>query len=102
MSVCLPTYIAQSAGAVEYTKCFSAEGSNSLIERPQYNTKQSDGEFPISQELWGMRITSSLLLLQGPLWPKMVAHEQVLSLGQIELNYVPIMNWIAWNRTVCV
>ena len=34
--------LAQSAGAVEYNKC------------PGYDTKQSDGEVPVIQELWGM------------------------------------------------
>ena len=34
----------QSAGAVEYTDCFSAE-------RPCYDTKQPDGEVPVMLEL---------------------------------------------------
>ena len=36
-------------------------------------------------ELWEKGSTPSLLLLQGPLWPKMVAPDRVLSMGQIEL-----------------
>ena len=36
-------------------------------------------------EFWGMRITPSLPLLPGPLWPGMVAPDRVLSMGQIEL-----------------
>ena len=36
-------------------------------------------------ELWGMRSTSSLLLLPGPLWPEVVAPDRVPSTGQIEL-----------------
>ena len=37
---------AQSAGAVEYTDCFSAVGWDSHDECPGYDTKQSDGEAP--------------------------------------------------------
>ncbi len=35
--------IAQSAGAVEYTDCTSAEGQDPPNECPGYDTKQSDG-----------------------------------------------------------
>ena len=46
-------FIAQSAGGVEYTDCFSAEqrGKTSPNECPGYNTKQSDGEVPVMLEL---------------------------------------------------
>ena len=30
----------------------------------------------------------------------MVAPDRVLSVGQIELNSVFMLNWIVWNRTV--
>ena len=47
--------VAQSAGAVEYTECFSAEGQEP--PPPQrvswYDAKQSDGEVPAMLELWG-------------------------------------------------
>ena len=56
-----------------------------------YDTKQSD---------WGMRSTPSLPSLPGPLWPGMVAPDRVLSMGQIKLNCVFMLNWIAWNRYV--
>ena len=36
-------------------------------------------------ELWGMRSTLSLPLLLGSLWPRVVASEKVLSMGQKEL-----------------
>ena len=72
--------LAQSAGAVEYSNCFSAE------ECSGYDTKQSDGDVPVILELWGMRSTPSLPSLPGPLWPGMVAPYRVLSMGQIELN----------------
>ena len=41
---------AQSAGGVEYTDCFSAEGYDSPNECPGYNTKQSDGEVLVMLE----------------------------------------------------
>ena len=40
-------------------------------ECPGYDTKQSDGEVPVMQELWGMRSTGLLLSSQahsGPEW----------------------------------
>ena len=43
-------------------------------------------------ELWGMRITASLPLLPGPFWPGAVAPDRVLSMGQIELKYVLMLN----------
>ena len=54
-------YMAQLAGAVEYTDCTSAEGKISSNECPEYDTKQSDGEIPVMLELWGMWSTLSLL-----------------------------------------
>ena len=70
--------LAQSAGAVEYTDCFPAEGQDPTNERRRYDTKQSDGEVPVMQELWGMPSTSSLPSLLDPLWPKVVALDRVL------------------------
>ena len=69
-------------------------------ECPGYNTKQSDGEVPVMQELWGMQSTPSLPSLPGPLWSGAVSPHSVLSMGQIELNCVLIQNWIARNGTV--
>ena len=46
-------------------------------------------------ELWGMRSTHSLPSLPGPLWPGVVAPGRVLSMGQIELKCVFMLNWIA-------
>ena len=62
-------FLAQSAGAAEYTDYISAEGKNFLNEYPEYDTKQSDGEAPAKLELWGMQGTPSLPSLLGPLWP---------------------------------
>ena len=65
-----------------------------------YDAKLSDGEVPVMLELWGMWSTSSLPTLSGPLWPGVVAPDRVLAMGQIELNCVLMLNWIAQNRTV--
>ena len=69
-------------------------------ECPWYDTKQSNCVVPVILELWGMLSTPSLPSLPGPLWPWVVAPDRVLSMGQIELNCVLMLNWIAWNRTV--
>ena len=71
-----------------HTDCISP------TECPGYDTKQSDGEVPIMLELWGMRSTPSLPSLQGPFWPAVVAPDRVLSMGQIELIIVLMLNRI--------
>ena len=81
----------QSAAAVEYTDCIFARGKTPN-ECPGYDTKYSDREVPVLLELWGMRSTPSLPSLPGPLWPGMVAPVRVLSMGQIELNCVIMLN----------
>ena len=48
-------------------------------------------------ELWGMQRTPSLPFLPGALWPEVVAPNRVLSIGQIELNCVLMLNIIARN-----
>ena len=77
--------IAQLAGAVEYTDHFS-------VGCPRYDTKQSNGEVPVMLELWGMQSTPSLPLLPGPHWPGVIAPDRVLSMNQIELNCVRMLN----------
>ncbi len=58
--------LSQSAGAPEYTDCISAEGQDPTPnEYPEYETKQSDGEFPVMLELWGMQSTPLLPSLLG-------------------------------------
>ena len=89
------TYFAQSAGTVEYTDCFSVKGLDPTNECPRYDTKQSDGQILVLQKLWGMRSTTSLPSLPGPLWPEEVTPDRVLSMGQIELNCVLMLNRIA-------
>ena len=78
--------LARSAGAAEYTICISAVRKDSSNECPGYDTKQSDGEFPVMLELWGMWSTSSLPLLTGTLSLRVVVSDGVISIGQIELN----------------
>ena len=73
-------YLGQSAGAVEYTDCFSAEGYPPH-ECPGYDTKQSDGEVLVMLGLRGIRSTPSLPLLPGPLWLGVVASDRALSMG---------------------
>ena len=67
-------------------------GKTSPKERTGFDTKQSDGEAPIMQDLWGMRSNPLLPSLPGPLWPIEVAPDRVLSMGQIELNCVLRLN----------
>ena len=45
-------------------------------------------------ELWGMQSTPLFPLLPGSLWSGVVAADRVISIGQIELNCVPIVNRI--------
>ena len=63
-----------------------------INECPGYDTKQSDGEVPIMLKLWRMQSTPSLPLLPGPLWPGGVAPARVLSIVQIELKCVLMLN----------
>ena len=63
------------------------------------DTKQSDGEVPVMPELWGTQSTPSLLTLSGPLGHGGKAPDRALSMGQIELNCVLMLNWIVWIRT---
>ena len=50
----------------------------SLLERvPWICFKQSDSEATVKLELWGIRSTSSLPLLQGSHWPRVVAPDWV-------------------------
>ena len=63
-------------------------------ECPGYETKQSDGEVPVMLELWGMPS------IPGSLWAGVVAPDRALSMGQIGLNCVLMLDWIVWNRIV--
>ena len=78
-------FIAQSAGAVEYTDSISAEGLDSSNECTWYDTKQSDGDVSVMHEVWGLWSTTLLPSLPGSLSPGLEAPDRVLSIGQIEL-----------------
>ena len=65
-----------------------------------YDIKQSDGEAPVMLSFGGMQSNPLLLSLPGPLWPGMKAPDRVLSMGQIDLNSVLMLNWFLWNRIV--
>ena len=71
---------AQLVGAVEYTDCISAEGQDPN-KCPGYNIKTFDGEAPVLENMEYPFITT----LPGPLWPRVIALDRVLSVGQIEL-----------------
>ena len=84
--------IAQSAGAIEYIDCFPAERLDPPHKCSGYYTNQSDGEVPVMLELWEMQSTPSLLPLSGPFWTGVVTPDRVLSMGQIGLNCVLMLN----------
>ena len=69
--------LAQSAGAVEYTDCISAEGVRLPNVCPDNDSKQFDGEALVMLELCGMQSTPSLSLLPGPLCPGVVTPDRV-------------------------
>ena len=55
------------------------------------------------QQYWsfgGMLSTPSLPSLTGLLCPGVVALDMILSIDQIELNCVIMLNWIVWKRAV--
>ena len=56
---------------------------------PGYDTKQSDGEAPVMQELWGMRNNPSLASLPGPLRPEVVVPVKgpIYELNRIKLRF---------------
>ena len=68
----------QSAGS--YPSASLQRGKTPNNECPRYDTKQSDGEVPAMQELWGMQSTPSLPSVPGPLWPGVVAPDRALSI----------------------
>ena len=98
---------------VEYTDCFSAEWSNSPNEIPGYDTKQSDGEVPVKQEVGGMwstpfiaNATRFTLSRSDNTWyspiygsnrTKLLTYAK---LNWMKGNYFCMLNWIVWNWTV--
>ena len=70
-------------------------GKACLNKCPGYDTKLSDEEALVIQELWAMWSTPSLQSLRGLLWPGVEAPDRVLSMGQIELFLH--LNWVQTN-----
>ena len=76
---------------------------------PGYNINQSDIEAPVMLELWGMRSTPSLLSLQDPLRPRVVApYRSYLWIKQSCLTFNVsakkwlMLNWFDWNKTLII
>ena len=65
-------------------------------ESPAYETKQSDGEVPVTLELWGMRSTPSLPSLPGPLWPGVVWYGPIHGLNRTKLHTYAVLNCLKW------
>ena len=89
---------------IQFAQPCSVQMSNNLKkippnEFPRYDTKQSNSEAQVIVELWGMRSTPSLPSLPGSLWHEVVALDRVLSMAQIELKCVLMLNWTTWNST---
>ena len=89
--------LVQWAGTAEYTLCISTEREDHPKGCSGYDTKQSDDESSVMQEIWSMQSTPSLTWLQAPLWSGVVAPNNVLRMHQVELNCVITLNWIVWN-----
>ncbi len=85
---------------IHWLHLYSGGKSPHSNECPGYDTKQSHGEVLLMLELWGMWSTPLLQLLPGPLWARVVGPDRVLSIGQIELNCIIMLNWIDWHWTV--
>ena len=83
-------------------------------ECPAYNSKQSDGEAPVMQKLWGRQSTPSLPSLPGSIWPGVVASDRVQSMDNriklstnaklycLKYNCFCMLHWIAWNTCITV
>ena len=71
-----------------------------LNECPRYDTEQSDGKVPVNAGALGNVEYPFIVSLPGPLWPGVGTLDRVLSMGQIELNWEPMLNRVVWNRSV--
>ena len=80
-------------GAVEY-RLYLLRGVRPSYESPDYDTKKSDGEVPMMQEIWVMLKIPSLPSLPDSLFLGVVAPDRALSMGQIDLNCILMINRI--------
>ena len=108
------SFLVQSATAIEYTGCFSTTGEDPPTIVLDMKLNKVYGKVPVMLELWGkfygkdpvmfelwvMEITLLLPSLPGPVWPRVVALDRILSIGQIELKCVIIQNRFPWNKNV--
>ena len=62
---------------------------------PGYDTKQSNGEFPVMLKLWEIRSTSLLPSLEGPLRPGVKAPDRVLTNRTKQCTYAKL-NCLVW------
>ena len=87
---------------IDWLQRFSQLRPPSPNEFLGYDIKQSDSE-GTALEFWRMRISPSLPLLPGPFWPRVVAPDSVLSMGEIELfDYLKLsVKKLMFNWIVC-
>ena len=83
--------LALSPVVAEYNEFIAAKVEDALNECLAYDTKESDVEAPVMLELCGVRGTSLLPSLLGPIWSGVVAADKVLSMDKKKLNQ------IVWN-----
>ena len=76
---------------VEYTDCILCGEVRPPNECPGYDTKHSDGDVPVMLGLWGIRSTTSLPSLPGPLGPDVIAPIYGLN----RANGILMLNWLA-------
>ena len=81
----LDSLIAQSTAPLQ-------RGKTSSTSVLVYDTIQSDGGVAVILEPWEMQSTPSLPSLSCPLWLRVVASDRVLSMSQIELNCLLMLN----------
>ena len=86
LDFCLPSRLGVTASLQR------GKTPSSHNECPRYDIQQSDGNVAVMLELWGMWSTPSLPSLLGSLWLGVVAPHMVLSMGQIELNCILMLN----------
>ena len=79
-------------GMLNTPTAFLQSGKPFPNECPVYDTKQSDGEVPVMLELWEMWSTHSLPSFPDPVCPGVVVPDRILSMGQIELNCLLMLN----------
>ena len=88
----------QLAGVAEYTDCISEEGWDCPNEYPGYRIKQSDGE----AGALGNAANPFIAIAPGTTLAWSGCSDRVLSMGQIDLNCILMLNWIVWKRSVFI